>query len=219
MPYLRGDYPGGVGRGDYMRADPGFFGDLFRGIGHVVGGAVGGLLTGGPIGGIIGAVKGTIGAVNVNTRAGINEAAQGANPGELPTLPVSTGMIRPGALTGGPPGVVMTSPLGTPVSSAAIARQEMAMGLRARRSHPNKATYVIRGGGTSRWGPGGQLQVIPKGSTQVPNRRMNVANGRALRRALRRVAGFGKLAKRSRRAVSMAASALGVRHRAAKKRR
>jgi hypothetical protein len=119
-----------------------------------------------------------------------------------------------GALTGGPPGIITTSPLGTPVSAAAIARQMGAV--HARRSHPNKATYVIRGGGTSRWGPAGQVQVIPKGSTQVPNRRMNVANGRALRRALRRVAGFGKLAKRSRRAVSMAASALGV-HRGARK--
>jgi hypothetical protein len=219
MPYMRGDYWGGVGRGDYMHGDPGFFSDLFGGIKHIAGGIVKGFLTGGPVGAVLGAAGGAVTAVGENIRHGVNEAASGTNPGELPMLPTSRG--GPGALlptTAGGPGIITTSPLGTPVSPAAIARQMAAQG-RARRSHPNKATYVIRGGGTSRWGPGGQLQVIPKGATQVPNRRMNVANGRALRRALRRVAGFGKLAKRSRRAVSMAASALGVRHRATKKRR
>jgi hypothetical protein len=44
-----------------------------------------------------------------------------------------------------------------------------------------------------------------------PGRRMNVANSKALRRALRRVAGFGKLAKRARRDIARAASAVGVR--------
>lgn len=42
-------------------------------------------------------------------------------------------------------------------------------------------------------------------------RRMNVANAKALRRALRRVAGFGKLAKRAKRDIARAASAVGVR--------
>src|SRR5207245_9692893 len=79
-----------------------------------------------------------------------------------------------------------------------------------RRLHPNKSTYVTRGGGTSRWPP--QLEVHFKGTEAVPTRRMNVANPRALRRALRRVAGFAKITKRVRRAVSMAASAVGVRH-------
>src|SRR5437899_557517 len=79
-----------------------------------------------------------------------------------------------------------------------------------RRLHPNKSTYVTRAGGTSRWPP--QLEVHFKGTEAVPTRRMNVANPRALRRALRRVAGFAKITKRVRRAVSMAASAVGVRH-------
>lgn len=43
----------------------------------------------------------------------------------------------------------------------------------------------------------------------VRNRSMNVANPRALRRSLRRVAGFGKLAQRSKRDVQRAARALG----------
>jgi hypothetical protein len=42
-------------------------------------------------------------------------------------------------------------------------------------------------------------------------KRMNVANPKALRRALRRVAGFGKLAKRAKRDIARAASAIGVR--------
>jgi hypothetical protein len=43
---------------------------------------------------------------------------------------------------------------------------------------------------------------------------MNVTNPKALRRSLRRVAGFGKLARRARRDIGRAATAVGVqRHR------
>jgi len=48
----------------------------------------------------------------------------------------------------------------------------------------------------------------PPGTTCVRNRRMNVANPSALRRSLRRVAGFGKLAQRAKRDVARAARAL-----------
>ena len=58
----------------------------------------------------------------------------------------------------------------------------------------NKSTYITRGGGTSRWPVG--LQVHPKHTEPVKTRRMNVANPRALRRALRRAHGFAKLARR-----------------------
>ena len=44
----------------------------------------------------------------------------------------------------------------------------------------------------------------------VKNRSMNVANPRALRRSLRRVAGFGKLAQRSKQDIKRAARALGA---------
>ncbi len=44
----------------------------------------------------------------------------------------------------------------------------------------------------------------------VRNRSMNVANPRALRRSLRRVAGFGKLAQRSKQDIKRAARALGA---------
>lgn len=53
---------------------------------------------------------------------------------------------------------------------------------------------------------------LPGGETGFrKNPRMNVANPKALRRALRRVAGFGKLARRARRDIGRAASAVGVR--------
>lgn len=45
----------------------------------------------------------------------------------------------------------------------------------------------------------------PPGSVCVRNRAMNVANPRALRRSLRRVAGFGKLASRARKSMKAAA--------------
>ena len=59
----------------------------------------------------------------------------------------------------------------------------------------NKSTYVTRGGGTSRWPVG--LTVHPKGSTCVKRRRRNVGNARALRRAISRVKGFVKLARKA----------------------
>jgi hypothetical protein len=63
-----------------------------------------------------------------------------------------------------------------------------------RRLHWNRSTYVTRGGGTSRWPVG--LAIHPKGTEPVPSRRMNVANPRALRRGLRRLRGFAKLARK-----------------------
>jgi hypothetical protein len=67
-------------------------------------------------------------------------------------------------------------------------------GPRRRALHWNKAAYVTRGGGTSRWPQ--QLLVHPKLTEAVPNRRMNVGNARALRHALHRVGGFARLARR-----------------------
>ena len=63
--------------------------------------------------------------------------------------------------------------------------------------HPNKTT-----------GSGKQTLGMPPGSYCVRNRSMNVANPRALRRGLRRVAGFGKLANRARKTVNATARAM-----------
>lgn len=59
--------------------------------------------------------------------------------------------------------------------------------------------------------PGQYMQVknkVPTGKCLY--RKMNVTNSRALRRSLRRVAGFGKLASRARRDVRRAATAIGA---------
>lgn len=66
-------------------------------------------------------------------------------------------------------------------------------------------------------------RLLPGGATGYEvagfgkRRRMNVANPKALRRALRRVSGFGKLARRARRDIGRAASAVGVRRSVAMK--
>jgi len=201
---MRGDY---YGRGDYYQGDPGigsFFGGLFRGIVKGVGTGI--KLFTNPVGAAVdiahqitgggAAPAGTPLSQSDRTAAAVNAvgaSSSGVNPGSL---------MRPGGM-GGP----------SPFGGGGMA---MALVPHGRRSHPNKSTYVIRGGGTSRWGAAGQLQVIQKGTVPVPNRRMNVANPRALRRSLRRVAGFAKLTKRVRRAVSMAASAVGIHHRRGK---
>jgi len=63
--------------------------------------------------------------------------------------------------------------------------------------HPNKST-----------GMGKATMGMPPGSFCTRNRAMNVANPRALRRGLRRVAGFGKLANRARKTVNATARAM-----------
>jgi len=60
--------------------------------------------------------------------------------------------------------------------------------------HPNKSASTAR-----------ETFGAPPGSICVKNRSMNVANPRALRRGLRRVSGFSKLAARSRKDIKRAA--------------
>ena len=60
---------------------------------------------------------------------------------------------------------------------------------------PNKSTYVTRGGGTSRWPM--QIVVHPKGTECVRRRRRHVTNAKALRRAISRVRGFVKIARKA----------------------
>ena len=209
MGYYRGDYY----RGDYRRGDPGFFDFIKsagRAIGHVVGGAIGGFAAGGPAGAIAGAVGGAVSATNRNiqeeTLASGGTTTQAQSPEALVALHART--------QAGAGGRTLPSGIGMGIVPA----QPMALmsgGPGQRRLHPNKSTYVTRGGGTSRWPSG--LQVHVKGTEAVPSRRMNVADARALRRALRRVAGFGKIVHRVRRAVMRAATAVGGHRRTVRK--
>lgn len=207
MGYYRGDAVGFRGdyyRGDYYRGDPGLFSFLGKAIGGVAKIGLGilkgqlGLPTGGGGGPQITPIRNLLGP-----GSGIYTQPQGVQcpPGTAcsgaSTDGLCIGTCYPVAGAGG--GMPM-------VGGMAGACQ--------RGFHMNKSTYVTRGGGTSHWTPG--LQVHPRGTTCVRNRRMNVGNARALRRSLRRISGFAKLVKRSRRAVARAASAVGVHHRGKK---
>jgi hypothetical protein len=72
-------------------------------------------------------------------------------------------------------------------------------------------------------GVGGVIsRILPGGETGYMIRRrkrMNVTNPRALRRAIRRVSGFGKLVQRSKRAIARANSAVGNKSRASTRKR
>src|SRR4029077_20384021 len=190
MGYYQGDhYRSRRFAGDYYRGDPGFF--------SFIGGALKGLVSG--IGKVASFVPGPIGiagkALTVLDQLKQRAPGQGLVQQALgiarPTMPeqLMLGPGNPNNLPGFPGGGIITqSPMGTPVHPAAIAMQLERM----RHTHPNKSTYITRGGGTSRWPQ--QLIVHPKHTEAVTNRRMNVGNARALRRALRRARGFAKLA-------------------------
>jgi hypothetical protein len=190
MPYYNtGDY---YGRGDYYQGDGIFssigkvLGTVVRTVGTLATGGVAGLVTGG----LKGAVTGTAAAIpvavsNENQRAVL--AAGGSESALTPELmmqhqaAIARGVMPPMIMAPGGPGLMLGS----------------GMGLMLPRGYrPNKSTYAVRGGGTSRW-PAGMLRLIAKGTVPVKSRRMNVANPRALRRGLRRAAGFVKLARRA----------------------
>ena len=186
-------------RGDYYRGDPGLFSFLGKALGGVAKFALGAVKSavGLPPGGGLPALQ--VPQILPPRQTGLLNLGGGPQTGliniQRPAPPVfdgGTGM----ALTGVPGmGLACTT-------------------IHGKRAHLNKSTYITRGGGTSRWPQ--TIQVHPRGTECVGPRRMNVGNARALRRALRRVSGFAKLVKRSRRAVARAASAVGV-HRGGKK--
>jgi len=103
---------------------------------------------------------------------------------------------------------------GTPRIGLGIGSQYQPPSLPAR--GPSTQTLTISGGGggacacPSGYHPNKTTTSMghPPGTTCVRNRSMNVANPRALRRSLRRVAGFGKLASRARKTVNATARAM-----------
>ena len=74
-------------------------------------------------------------------------------------------------------------------------------------SGPGVGSYTAPPGGCC---PSGYHLAKDGSGRCVRNRSMNVANPRALRRSLRRVAGFGKLAQRSKKDIRRAAKAIGA---------
>ncbi len=158
--------------GDYKTygyaGDPGFLSSLWRGVKKIARPILGGLI-GGPIGAIVGGALG----------------GRAPAPTQFPMVPQAGG--------GFPIAGQVTMPGG---ASFAVGAMVPGRG----RLPPYTATGpgVLPAGGR-----GGQM--VPSGyhfakdgsGRLVRNRRMNVANPRALRRSMRRVQGFEKLARRT----------------------
>jgi hypothetical protein len=185
MSYYMGDYYG------YGRAgDPGFFGAL----GGLVKGAVGGFVTGGPWGAVAGGVLGAIGGASGAPKAATNAAAA-ATEQTVTHLPVTATSAAEGVgytlgrVARPAIGLVRSRPglVGAAAGVAGLAGTELLMhhpaaaAARARGMHMSKP-YKCHG------------VVVP--SHPVRNRRMNVCNPRALRRAARRAHGFLRISRK-----------------------
>lgn len=175
----------GSGRGDYYRGDYYRAGGILSGIGHFLGGVakVAGNLLPGPIGT---AAKLVGGVLAPNPRQG-TAIAPAAGPFASFMPPISRGG-NPQLPALPPIGVGQIGPMGGQTGGL-IQVQTFTQGGRPIVKTLDSRTGQVVGG----------------------RKRMNVANPKALRRALRRVAGFGKLAKRAKRDIARAASAVGVR--------
>lgn len=163
----------------YMATGDPFLGGVLKGIGKVAKGAIGGFLGGGPIGAITG---------------GIGALAGGGRPISVPmpisrALPPVTGITGQigfpagpqigGGISFGPRVPQIAGPAGVPAGSCPPTGP--------RGYHLNKSGYFLKSG-----------QYVPPGTRWVRNRRMNPANGRALRRSISRAKSFDNLVKRNR---------------------
>lgn len=170
-----------LARGDYGRAAR-YRGD--PGLFGFLGKAAGGLASVAAkiLPGPAGAIAGTLGGVLIGRRT--------ATP---PIMPSGSFL---GLRAGGPRGLT----LGVETYRGASATVSQAAG----------APGMTNGGCPSGYHPCKSKYGCKSGPC-VRNRSMNPGNPRAVRRSLRRVAGFGKLAARARRDISRAATAVGVR--------
>jgi hypothetical protein len=158
--------------GDYKTygyaGDPGFLSSLWRGVKKIAGPIIGGLI-GGPVGAVLG---GAIGG-----------AKPAPAPMQFPMVPT--------AGRGGFPIVgQVTMPGGASISGGVMVPGRGPLPPFA----PGGVGQAGRGGAMM---PSGYHYAKDGSGRLVRNRRMNVANPRALRRSMRRVQGFEKLARRT----------------------
>jgi len=180
MAYYQGDYY----QGDYYQGDP-FLGALLgKGIGWLAKKIFKRKISPEAM-----TQVGTRMTTTIGRGAGTGLAIAGASQ-LLPTVPLPFGFqMHPGKMfPGGAPGITRRQP----------APGQMQQLCCPSGFHPNKQTSNARA----------TMGAAP-GTICVRNRSMNVANPRALRRGLRRVAGFGKLAQRSKRTIKATAKAMG----------
>ena len=172
----------GYGMTAYMATGDPFLGGIFKGIGKVAKGAVGGFLGGGPIGAVIGGATSLLGGgrpMPVSRAAPPRGQFLGGRPigitGQVALPPLGFPKIS-GGLQLGPPTTVMQAPV-----------TGLVPGQKPAGYHLNKSDYFLRDG-----------TFVPAGTKWVRNRRMNPANGRALRRSISRAKSFDNLVKRNR---------------------
>lgn len=179
MAYYAGDYyRGDYGGSSYARGDLwGSIGSVLRKVAPVAAGFIPGL--GGLVGKVIGGAA-TAGGIAAGLPAGV--------PGGFPTLPAGGGALTLGGGFGG--GVVV--PSGRSIMHPIMGGKSVS-GI-PRGYHINKSSYATHGGGTSKWPT--RLELHPAGSVAVKNRRMHVTNPRAALRALRRLHGFARVARK-----------------------
>jgi len=158
--------------GDYKTygyaGDPGFLSSLWRGVKSIALPVLGGML-GGPAGAALG------GAL----------AGGGAKP--TPTMPMIPGTV----------GGAISFPGGTTISTAYVGSGGVPGSLRLPPYTAAGAGVLPYAGRGAPGVPSGYHYAKDGSGRIVRNRRMNVANPRALRKAMRRVQGFEKLAKRT----------------------
>lgn len=196
MAYYQGDYY----QGDYYSGDP-FLGKLWGGIKKIAKGALG---MGGGGGGLgkeamaeavaAGIAQSKIAGAQTPIQAALTQPIQGAGLGAGGVA----GLARAGGMAAGAFSVARRAFTGFDVMPG------------PGRLDP---TAMLPGGRPFWTGAecGSGFHKAKDGSQRcVRNRRMNVTNPRALRRGLRRVAGFGKLAQRARRDIGRAATAVGA---------
>lgn len=189
--------------GDYYRGDPFSIGGLLGGIAKTIGGVAGGLISGGPIGAIAGGV--TAAATVLKGSSSITppfiSPPAPVFPGGASLMSAGGGPGRPIASFGGNLGPISG---GMQIGGGQPGTSVQAPGIAAKGYHVNKAA----------------LKGKPYKRLIVKNQHMNVANSRALRRAIRRGRGFVKLARRAAHAFGfkVVSKGQGTRH-AARRRR
>lgn len=169
-----------------VAGDPGFFGNLFRGI---VGGITG-LISGGPTGAISGAVGGFRGASGGTNNALALPVSRGPAINQqsmfnIPQVGGGAGGVGPGLgggiSIGGPSGIVFGGGAQMGGGFAAGGASQLAAGgggagTCAAGHHLNRHGYFLKSG-----------TYVPPRSKQVRNRRRNPLNPRALHRSLARL--------------------------------
>ena len=187
-----GNYQGDYYQGDYYQGDPGLWSVLKKGLKMAAG--VGMAAIGLPIAAGAGAASAALSRAPRWSKPLIMGGAGAASGAVMGGLASRLQVPLPGPNVMRP---FAALPGGAPFIGPPDLRAQMAGGCCPSGFHTNKQVSTAR-----------ETFGAPPGSICVRNRSMNVANPRALRRGLRRVSGFAKLAARARKDIKKAAKSV-----------